>query len=227
MGTKHPLTSGERSPHTDPSLDPSARKIPGAVVKRLSLYSRALQTLERDKVEKVSSTSLGQMLGINSAQVRKDLAHFGQFGVPGFGYPVAELRRRIREILGTDKESRVVLTGAGNLGRALLSYGGFQREGFRIVCAFDKNVEAGQANDGEVPIYHIDQMEERIVQLGVNMAILAVPAEAAQETAERLARSGVTAILNFVPVRLTVPESVKVQYVDLALEMESLSFYVR
>lgn len=203
------------------------RKVPSAVIKRLSLYSRVLNDLERQNVEKVSSTELGRQLGFNSAQVRKDLAYFGQFGVPGFGYPVVELRRHIKKILGTDREIHVALVGAGNLGTALLSYRGFLQQGFRIVCAFDQEVRAKTVGEQKISVYPIKDLERRLGELGIDFVILTVPAEAAQTITDRLVGANVSAILNFVPRRLRVPDHVKVHYVDLAIEMESLSYYTQ
>ncbi len=201
--------------------------IPQGVIKRLSLYSRILQQLDREKVEKVSSTELGRLLELNSSQVRKDLAHFGQFGVPGFGYPVKELRHNIKVILGTDKEVGVALVGVGHLGTALLSYGGFTLQGFRILCAFDVQITQETIGTEHVRVYHMNELETRIRQLGLNFAILTVPSHAAQDVTDRLVEAGITAIMNFVPTRLRVPEQVKVHYVDLALEMETLSFFLQ
>lgn len=211
----------------DHLLSPAERRIPAAVIKRLSLYARALQNLERDKVEKVSSTELARALGLNSAQVRKDLATFGQFGVPGFGYPVADLRKQVRQILGTDREIHVALVGVGHLGTALLSYAGFRRQGFRIVCAFDKEVKGERVGEDQVPVYDVEELEKRLREHEITFAILTVSVDAAQSIANRLVAGGVTAILNFVPVRLQLPAQVTVHYVDLALEMESLSYYAR
>lgn len=203
------------------------RKIPKAVIKRLSLYSRVLQNLERDKVEKVSSTRLAELLGINSAQVRKDLAYFGQFGVPGYGYHVSELRRNLKRILGTDREIRVALVGVGHLGTALLSYGGFRKQGFRIMCAFDREKRDAVVGEEKIHVYNVSELQRRIAQHRVDFAILTVPQEAAQAVTDKLVEAGITAILNFVPTRLQTPDHVKVHYVDLALEMESLSYYLR
>lgn len=201
-----------------------ARKIPKAVIKRLSLYSRILQNLALNKIEKISSSDLGARLGFNSAQVRKDLANFGQFGVPGFGYHVSDLRREIRRILGTDRHVAVGLVGVGNLGRALLSYAGFARQGFHIVAGFDVDPTRGQ--DLGVPVHPMDQLEDKIHDLNIEIVALTVPAEACPAVVERLVAAGVPAILNFVPCRLDVPTGVVVHYVDLALEMESLSYYI-
>lgn len=205
-----------------------SRKIPDAVIKRLSLYARVLQSMEFSSVEKVSSADLARRLGLNSAQVRKDLAFFGQFGVPGFGYPVAELKNNLRRILRKDREVRVVLVGVGNLGSALLSYGGFIKQGFTMLWGFDIDPVAARARArSSVPIFHVDELEERLSRQPIDIAVLAVPIDVAQETADRLVKLGVTAILNFVPVRLDLPEGVQLRYVDLSLELESLSYYVQ
>lgn len=209
--------------------DPSElekKRIPRAVIKRLSLYNRQLQQLELRKIEKISSKELGERLGLNSAQVRKDLAYFGQFGVPGFGYYVGDLRQHIKRILGTDRDIRVALVGAGNLGSALLAYGGFSRQGFRIVMAFDSAKRKVGAERNKIPVHDVAEMAERIREGAIDIAILTVPAENAQEIADKLVAAGISAILNFVPVRLMVPPQVRVHYVDLSIEIESLSYYL-
>jgi redox-sensing transcriptional repressor len=207
--------------------DKESRRIPKAVIKRLSLYSRVLQDLEIKSVDKVSSRELSEQLGLNPAQVRKDLAYFGQFGVPGVGYYVAELRQQIKRILRTDREVRVAIAGVGALGMALMSYGGFARQGFQIVGAFDIDpAKVGMTIRG-VPVFHIDDLEERIRLLGVDILALTLQPESAQPVADRAVRSGITAILNFVPRRLVVPPYVKVHYVDLSIELESLAYYLK
>ncbi len=213
-----------------PPTDGEAERkiIPQAVIKRLSLYSRILQDLELENVEKISSADLGRRLGFNSAQVRKDLACFGQFGVPGFGYYVSDLRKNLRSILGKDRTVRVILIGVGNLGSALISYHGFTKQGFKMMWGFEAQPEAAtQRVRSEVPIYHVDELESKIQGESVDIAVLAVPATEIQSIAERVVAAGVKAILNFVPARIEVPEEVQVRYVDLALELESLSYYVR
>jgi redox-sensing transcriptional repressor len=202
-------------------------RIPAAVVKRLSLYSRVLTDLEMSNVEKISSQELAEYLGLNSAQVRKDLAYFGQFGVPGFGYYVGDLRSNLKRILRTDREVRVALIGVGNLGTALVSYGGFSRQGFKILIAFDADRRKVGSMRGNIEVHHIDDLEARLTETPVDIAVLAVPAEACQAIADRVVQAGVTGILNFVPKRLALPPQVKVHYVDLAIEMESLSYYLR
>jgi redox-sensing transcriptional repressor len=183
--------------------------------------------MEMRSVEKISSMELGEKLGLNPAQVRKDLAYFGQFGVRGVGYYVAELRKSIKRILGTDREVRVGLIGVGNLGLALLSYGGFARQGFKIVAAFDNDKRKVGSVKGNIEIFNVHELEEKIKVRAIDLVILAVPAEAAQEIAGRVVRAGINAILNFVPTRLVVPDDVKVHYVDLAIEIESLTYYLR
>jgi redox-sensing transcriptional repressor len=210
-----------------PAKTERVERIPKAVVKRLSLYARVLRNLEMNNVEKVSSHELAGQLGINSAQVRKDLAYFGQFGVPGLGYYVSDLCSNLKRILRTDHEVRVALIGAGNLGSALMSYGGFNRHGVKVVMAFDQDTHKIGAERGGVWVFHIDTLEERLRASGIDIVILTVPAEAAQALADRLVRAGVTGILNFVPVRLKVPPHVTVQHVDLAIEIESLSYYLQ
>lgn len=210
----------------DAEESPRLEKIPPAVVRRLALYSRVLSDLQMDNVEKISSSDLADLLGINSAQVRKDLAYFGQFGVPGFGYYVSDLWNNLKRILRTDREVRVVLVGVGNLGSALVSYGGFQRQGFKIVMAFDADRRKVGSSRGELAVYHMDELEARLEGCRIDIAVLAVPAEVCQSVADRLIKTGIRGILNFVPRRLTVPAEVKVHYVDLSIEMETLSYYL-
>ncbi len=203
-------------------------KIPKAVIKRLSLYARALQKFSISGVDKISSKELGDALGLNSAQVRKDLAYFGQFGVPGLGYYVEDLRSRIKGILGTDRTVQLALVGVGNLGQALLSYTTqFQREGFRVVAAFDADKRKVGGDRMGVPVYHATELAERIRELRVDIIILSVPAGVAQQVVDTAVEAGVTAILNFVPERLIAPKHVKIHYVDLSIEVESLSYYLK
>ena len=202
-------------------------KIPKAVIKRLSLYSRILQNLEIKNVQKVSSKELGELLGVNSAQVRKDLAYFGQFGVPGFGYYVSELRSEIKKILRTDRPIKIGLIGVGNLGTALLSYTGFKKQGFNIIAAFDNDKRKIGRRQNNVIIEDIENLEKIIREKEIEIIILTVPVEKAQEITNKVLSAGITTILNFVPTRLIVPDYVKVHYVDLSIEIESLSFYVK
>jgi len=202
------------------------KRIPKAVIKRLSLYSRVLQNLEMKNITKISSNQLSEQLGLNPAQVRKDLAYFGQFGIPGVGYYVTELRQQIKRILQTDRKIHVAIAGVGHLGQALLSYGGFERQGFQIVGAFDVDPARVGTTIRGVPVFNISELESRIRILGIEILILALNAEAAQAVVDRAVECGIKAILNFVPARLVVPPYVKVHYVDLSLELESLAYYL-
>jgi len=200
--------------------------VPSAVVYRLSLYLRELQHLIRDGHETTSSSQLGRRLGFTDAQVRKDLAHFGQFGHPGIGYRCDELVGVIRNILGTDRVWRVALVGVGNLGRALLGYRGFDQQGFRLVAAFDvEPSKIGTQIEG-VDVYDINQLGQVLVQKQVELGLVAVPAPQAQRVADQLVAAGVGGIVNFAPVTLTVPEGVSKVGVDLARELEQVTFAV-
>ena len=209
-----------------PPQTPSESAVPQAVVSRLSLYLRELQHLIRDGHETTNSTQLGKRLGFTDAQVRKDLAYFGQFGYPGIGYRSQELIIAIRKILGTDRSWPVAVVGLGNLGRALLGYKGFDEQGFRIVAAFD--VAAGKVGQTveKVEVFHFDQLDQIVRQMRIQLGIVAVPAAAAQQVADALVAAGVQGVLNFAPVTLSVPDHVRRVGVDLAIELEQLSFAV-
>lgn len=199
---------------------------PKAVISRLSLYLRELQHLVREGHETTNSTQLGRRLGFTDAQVRKDLAYFGQFGYPGIGYRCGELITEIRRILGTNSPSPIAIVGIGNLGRALLGYRGFEQQGFRIVGAFDVDqTKVGAVVDG-IRVYHLDELSVKARSWGVKLAILAVPAAAAREVASRLVAAGIEGIMNFAPVTLPLPQEVCCVGVDLAIELEQLSFAV-
>ena len=213
-------------PSDKTSGSPSEMPVPKAVVSRLSLYLRELQHLVRDGHETTSSSQLGDLLGFSDAQVRKDLAYFGHFGHPGIGYRSAELITAIRRILGTDRDWPVIIIGTGNLGRALLGYKGFSHQGFRIVAAFDVDAQKiGKSIEG-VKIYHLDSLPEVIEQHRIKLGLIAVPATAAQSVADRLVATGVEGIVNFAPVTLVLPERISLVGVDLAIELEQLSFSV-
>lgn len=201
--------------------------IPKAVVSRLSLYLRQLQQGLRDGQATISSKELGRLLGFTDAQVRKDLAYFGHFGYPGIGYRCDELITAIKRILGTDQTWPVALVGVGNLGRALLGYKGFAQRGFTIVAAFDTDahVLGGGSIDG-LPVYHLDNLPEVARQNRIRLGMIAVPGPAAQGVADRLLAVGVEGILNFAPVTIKLPEGVSLVGVDLAIELEQLTFSV-
>ncbi len=201
--------------------------IPTPAVRRLSLYLRQLETFHAADRKTVSSLELGEALGLSDAQVRKDLAYFGQFGHPGIGYRVGELTGRVRAILGTDKMSSVLLVGVGNLGRALLAFRGFERRGFRIVAAFDSDpAKIGTVIRGRkrIEVRPISAMRAATESEGIRVGILSVPAEPAQTVADEMVDAGIRGILNFAPVTLQVPAGVAVSSVDLAVHLEQLLF---
>ena len=208
------------------SRDTGESSIPDAVINRLSLYLRELQHLVRSGSETTSSSALGDALGFTDAQVRKDLAYFGQFGYPGIGYRCGELIEAIRKILGTDRQWAVGMVGVGNLGSALLGYRGFQQQGFRIVAAFDVDSQKVGTTIEGVGIYDLAQLPEITRSHKIRLGLIAVPASAAQMVADRLVAAGVEGILNFAPVTITLPETVSLVGVDLAIELEQLSFGV-
>jgi redox-sensing transcriptional repressor len=200
--------------------------VPKAVVSRLSLYLRELQRLVRDGHDRTSSSQLGRLLGFSDAQVRKDLAYFGHFGHPGIGYRCDDLIRAIRRILGTDRDWPVAMIGTGNLGRALLGYRGFSHQGFRIVAAFDIDpARVGAIIDG-VRVFHLDELPAVAAEHKIKLGMIAVPAAAAQSVADRLAAAGIEGVVNFAPVTISLPANVRQVGVDLAIELEQLSFAV-
>ena len=204
----------------------SRNEIPKKTIYRLSLYLRCLQRLRENEVETVSSEALAKAAGVKSTQLRKDLAYFGQFGTRGLGYNVDMLIGVIDEVLGTTNLQPVVLVGVGNLGKALLRYKGFNKEGFEFVAAFDLDpAKAKVGVENAIPIHRNDELKKFVRSNGVKLAILAVPAQVAQGVANDLVDAGVQAILNFSPTVLEVPEDVMVNSVDLAVELENLSYF--
>jgi redox-sensing transcriptional repressor len=207
---------------------PSSRiqKIPEMTVRRLSIYSRCLAQLDEDGVKTISSQELAERFHLNSAQVRKDLAYFGEFGIRGIGYYVANLRAELSRLLGLDREWRVALVGFGNLGSALFHYRGFARQGFRIAAIVDDDpAKAGRPVDG-LEILPLAELPRVVKQQGIQIGVIAVPGESAQAVADRLVAAGVRAVLNFAPARLEVPKDVRLQNVDLSIELENLSFHL-
>lgn len=202
-------------------------EIPRKTVYRLSTYLRCLARLREKKIQTVSSEALAKVAGVKPTQLRKDLAYFGTFGTRGLGYDVAELSRSIADELGTSRLQPVILVGVGNLGMALLQYRGFEQEGFEILAAFD--AEPNRRRDKEIthPIYGMERLPAFVQENGVKMAILTVPAEAAQEVANDLVECGIVGILNFSPIVLHVPEEVMVNNVNLAIELENLSYFIQ
>jgi redox-sensing transcriptional repressor len=200
--------------------------IPDIVIGRLPVYLRALIRLALEGQEVTSSHELGRRLGISSAQIRKDLSHFGGFGKQGTGYQIAYLVDQLRQVLKVDQEWEVAVIGAGDLGTALLHYKGFADRGFRIACVFDNSPQKIGKKIGAFIVHPIDEMQTVIQERGIKIAMIAVPAEKAQEVADKLIEVGVRAILNYAPMTLNVPSDVRVQYIDPVVQMQRMTFYL-
>jgi len=206
---------------------PSAEPVSELTTNRLSVYLRCLNTLEEAGVRTISSQALAEQFRLNAAQIRKDLAYFGEFGVRGVGYYVRDLKRHLRQILGLDRKLRVAIMGAGNLGLALADYPGFRLEGFEISALFDNLREkVGQQSRGGVPIYDIHDLKKIARRDGIRIAVIAVPAPSAQQVLNLVVASGIKAVLNFSPGTLQAPPEVKLKSVDLTVSLESLSFFL-
>ena len=202
------------------------RRIPASTIRRLSHYLRSLEDLEGRGGETVSSEELAVRGQTTAAQVRKDLSHFGSFGKRGLGYKVDELRERLRHILGVDRVWNVALIGAGRIGSALFEYPAFESRGYRCVAIVDSDPEKVGSRWGDMQIHGPDELESLLLSHSVELVILAVPARAAQELAERAVKAGIKGILNFAPIRLKVPEHVPVEDVNLVMQLEALSFAI-
>ena len=202
-------------------------EIPRKTIYRLSIYLRCLQRARANGIRTVSSDALAKAAGVKPTQLRKDLTYFGQFGTRGLGYDVEQLAAMITGQLGTRWLQPVILVGVGNLGSALLSYRGFEQEGFEIVAAFDVKADARTGRQGKPPLYPMDKLTPIIRELSARMAILAVPATAAQEVTNTLVACGIAGILNFAPIVLEVPDDVVVNNVNLAIELENLSYFIQ
>ena len=205
------------------------QEIPRKAVYRLSVYLRCLQRLKANGIRTVSSEALAKAAGVKSTQLRKDLTYFGQFGTRGLGYDVEQLAKMIADLLGTNSLQPVILIGVGNLGLALLSYRGFEQEGFEIIAAFDVDLNRKRNKNVAQPIYPMEKLPETVEKSkrGVKMAIITVPASAAQEVTNTLVELGITGILNFAPIVLDVPKDVTINTVNLAIELENLSYFIQ
>lgn len=201
--------------------------IPRKTVYRLSLYQRALQRLKVNKLDTVSSEALAKAAGVKPTQLRKDLTYFGQFGTRGLGYSVEALSAKLTEVLGITRLQPVILIGAGHLGSALLRYPGFAKEGFEVVAAFDVDAFRKRSRDLGVRVLPMTELAEFGRENKIKMAILTVPGHVAQEVTNELVQAGILAILNFAPIILQVPEHVVVNNVDLAIELENLSYFIQ
>ncbi|MBA3298179.1 MAG: redox-sensing transcriptional repressor Rex [Acidobacteria bacterium] len=210
-----------------PASRDSAEPVSELTTNRLSVYLRCLNALDATGVRTVSSQALAEQFHLNAAQIRKDLAYFGEFGVRGVGYYVKELRRHLRQILGIDRGVCVAIMGAGNLGLALADYPGFRDEGFEIVAMFDTAREKiGHRSREGVPIYDARDLRKVTRRERIRIAVIAVPAGAAQAVVDTVAAAGIKAILNFSPGAIKVPVGVKLKSMDLTVSLESLSFFL-
>lgn len=206
---------------------PGRPVIPRKTIYRLSIYLRCLARLKENGFVTVSSDALSQVASVKPTQLRKDLAYFGTFGTRGLGYDVTQLSQRISEQLGTASLQPVILVGVGNLGLSLLSYRGFEKEGFEIIAAFDATPKRRRDKEIKQPILGMEELQPFIRANGVKMAILSVPAAAAQLVANQLIEAGIVGILNFSPIVLALPEEIMVNNVNLAIELENLSYFIQ
>ena len=202
------------------------KEIPDIVVGRLPLYLRALQRMIQEGRQVTSSQELGEKLGISAAQIRKDLSQFGEFGKQGTGYHIEYLVEKLREILKVDRTWDVAVVGAGDIGSAVARYGGLANRGFCVAMIFDNDARRVGTKVGDFTVQDSAQIPEVIQEAGIKIALLAVPASNAQEVADELIKSGVKAILNYAPISLNVPNDVYVQYIDPAIHLQRMTYYL-
>ena len=204
----------------------NADKIPDIIIGRLPVYLRALQRLAEKGVLTTSSQELGEMIGISAAQIRKDISQFGEFGKQGTGYSIPFLVERLRDILKVDRVWDVAIIGVGDIGHALARYNGFSNRGFQVTMVFDNDSNKVGQKVGEFEIFNTSVMIEKVKQQKVKVAVLTVPAAAAQEIADQLVRAGIKAILNYAPISINVPEDVHVQYIDPVTHLQRMTYYL-
>jgi redox-sensing transcriptional repressor len=221
------LVPRENKPVPEARTRVLAEPVSELTTNRLSVYLRCLNALDAAGVRTISSQALAEQFHLNAAQIRKDLAYFGEFGVRGIGYYVKELRRHLRQILGLDRGIRVAIIGAGNLGLALADYPGFRHDGFQIVALFDTLKEKiGRRSRGGVLIHDVKDFKKIVKREGLGIAVIAVPAADAQAAVSMAVAAGVKAILNFSPGAFRVPRGVKLKNMDLTVSLEGLSFFL-
>ncbi len=202
------------------------KSIPDIVIGRLPIYLRSLTRMMEQGRQVTSSQELGERLGISAAQIRKDLSQFGEFGKQGTGYNIEFLTRKIQEILQVDRVWEVAVVGAGDVGHAVANYGGFQHRGFRITRIFDNDPSKIGTTFNNIKVMDIERMSEEIRKAGIQVAMLTVPAGVAQEVVDILVEAGIKAILNYAPVNLSVPAGVRVQYIDPAVHLQNMTYYL-
>lgn len=202
-------------------------KIPMATINRLSIYMRTLQELLEDEVDVISSERLAKQCGVNPAQIRKDLAYFGEFGVRGVGYRVSDLVNQIKEILGLNRPWNLAMVGLGNLGSALIRHGNFIKHGYIFTAAFDTDPQkVGKRLPNGLTINHVDELEEVIKEREVHIGIIATTASAAQSVANQLVLGGINGILNFAPVQIQVPDCCHVENVDFTIKLDAIAYHL-
>jgi len=204
----------------------NADKIPDIIIGRLPIYLRALQRMAEKGSLTTSSQELGERVGISAAQIRKDISQFGEFGKQGTGYRISYLIEKLREILKVDRIWDVAIVGAGDMGHALANYPGFVNRGFQITIVFDNDAKKIGQKIGNFVVHDAAEMVEKIKEAGIKIAMLTVPASAAQEVADKLIKAGVTAILNYAPLSINVPDGVKVQHIDPATHLQRMTYYL-
>jgi len=202
------------------------RDVPDIVIGRLPIYLRALAHLLNEGQKVTASKDLAERLGISSAQIRKDLSHFGEFGKQGMGYDIAYLQQKLRSILQVDRQRDMVLVGAGDLGQAIAHYAGFEGRGFRVACVFDNNPQKIGRRLGQFDICDAARLPETVRQMGIEIAIVAVPTSAAQAVVNDLVKGGVRAILNYAPITVTTPPDVHVQHIDPVVHLQHMTYYL-
>lgn len=208
-------------------MKPELPKIPQATTKRLPLYYRFLQSFHNAGHGRVSSQELSEAMKIDSATIRRDFSHFGALGKKGYGYDVAHLLEFFRKTLDQDEAANVALIGVGSLGTAFLKYNFQKNHNTKIVVAFDTKAPEEGMTKSEIPVYHPSVLEEKLIEFGIELVIVTVPGRSAQEVADRLAKTDIKGILNFTPVRLTVPDNIRVHTIDLSVEVQTLIYLIR
>lgn len=204
----------------------SPNDIPDIVIGRLPIYLRALRHMAQEGLIVTSSHELGQRLGISPAQIRKDLSHFGGFGKQGTGYQIEFLEEKLSQVLKVNDTWEVALVGAGDLGTAIAHYKGFKHRGFHICCIFDDAPEKIGSTLGDLTVQPMDDLHDTVSQKAVRVGMIAVPAEHAQDVANKLIKAGVSALLNYAPISLNVPVGVHVQYIDPVVHLQHMTYYI-
>ena len=205
---------------------PETKPVPDIVIGRLPIYLRALEHLLQEGQQITASKDLAEWLGISSAQIRKDLSHFGEFGKQGMGYDIAYLRDQLKRILHVEQVWNAALVGAGDLGNAIANYGGFEGRGFRISCVFDRDPDKIGRRLGRFEICDVALLAEKLKEAEIGIGIVAVPAGEAQAVVDKLVAGGIRAILNYAPISVVVPPGVHVQYIDPVTHLQHMTYYL-